>query len=190
MERQPQRFCPPSELGNPQRTRVSTFPQRRRRRLSKWDKLLNPRQSYISTDSRAEPFKETALILPFRVLAATDLAKRNRVGPRMAQNQGFSDCRIPGAGTKVTSNLGVFDVPLEYRHSPRPSCRSSSDHVSWLEMASLYRSGCASRKRDSPSGTDWGHCFTIQDKAAVATPGTDNRTCLVTACCRHWIPDV
>src|SRR6266404_5719126 len=55
MERQPQRFCPPSELGNPQRTRVSTFPQRRRLRRSNWSKLLNPRQSYISTDSRAEP---------------------------------------------------------------------------------------------------------------------------------------
>jgi len=36
MERLPQRFCPPSELGNPQRTRVSTFPQRRRLRLSNW----------------------------------------------------------------------------------------------------------------------------------------------------------
>jgi formate hydrogenlyase transcriptional activator len=32
------------------------FPQRRRLRLSNRDKLLNPRQSYISTDSRAEPF--------------------------------------------------------------------------------------------------------------------------------------
>jgi hypothetical protein len=51
----PQRFCPPSELGSPQRTRVSTFPQLRRLRLSNSDKLLNPRQSYISTDSRAEP---------------------------------------------------------------------------------------------------------------------------------------
>jgi hypothetical protein len=51
----PQRFRPPSELGNPQRTRLSTFPQRRRLPLSNRDKLLNPRQSYISTDSRAEP---------------------------------------------------------------------------------------------------------------------------------------
>ena len=32
-ERLPQRFCLPSELGNPQRTRVPTFPQRRRLRL-------------------------------------------------------------------------------------------------------------------------------------------------------------
>ena len=55
MEPQPQRFCQPSELGNPQRTRASTFPQRRRLRLSNWDKLLNARQSYISTDCRAEP---------------------------------------------------------------------------------------------------------------------------------------
>ena len=54
----PQRFCPPSELGNPQRTRLSTFPQRRRLRLSNRDKLPNPRQSYISTDSRAEPKME------------------------------------------------------------------------------------------------------------------------------------
>jgi len=42
MEPLPQRFYPPSELGNPQRTRVSTFPQRRRLRLSNWDKLLTP----------------------------------------------------------------------------------------------------------------------------------------------------
>ena len=41
MERRPQRFCPTSELGNPQRTRVSTFPQRRRLRLSNWTQLLN-----------------------------------------------------------------------------------------------------------------------------------------------------
>jgi hypothetical protein len=34
MERLPQRFCLPSELGNPQRTRVPTFPQRRRLRLT------------------------------------------------------------------------------------------------------------------------------------------------------------
>src|ERR1700739_1368286 len=59
MEPLPQRFCPPSELGSPQRTRVSTFPQRRRLRLSNRDKLLNPRQSYISTDSRAEPKDQT-----------------------------------------------------------------------------------------------------------------------------------
>src|ERR1039458_5925040 len=52
MERLPQRFCPPSELGNPQRTRVSTFPQRRRLRLSNWTQLLNPRKSNVSTDSR------------------------------------------------------------------------------------------------------------------------------------------
>jgi hypothetical protein len=55
MERLPQRFCPPSELGNPQRTRVSTFPQRRRLRLSNWTQLLNPRKSNVSTDSRPEP---------------------------------------------------------------------------------------------------------------------------------------
>src|ERR1035437_1013651 len=56
MERLPQRFCSPSELGNPQRTRVSTFPQRRRLRLSNRTKLLNPRKSRVSPDSRAEPF--------------------------------------------------------------------------------------------------------------------------------------
>jgi hypothetical protein len=53
-----QGFRPPSELGNPQRTRLSTFPQRRRLPLSNRDKLLNPRQSYISTDSRAEPINQ------------------------------------------------------------------------------------------------------------------------------------
>jgi hypothetical protein len=57
MERLPQRFCPLSELGNPQRTRVSTFPQRRRLRLSNWTQLLNPRKSNVSTDSRPEPKK-------------------------------------------------------------------------------------------------------------------------------------
>src|ERR1039458_4238078 len=62
MERLPQRFCPPSELGNPQRTRVSTFPQRRRLRLSNWTQLLNPRKSNVSTDSRPEP-----LVLGFDV---------------------------------------------------------------------------------------------------------------------------
>src|ERR1019366_8711748 len=51
----PQRFCPPSELGNPQKTRVSTFPQRRRLLLSNWTQLLNPRKSNVSTDSRPEP---------------------------------------------------------------------------------------------------------------------------------------
>jgi hypothetical protein len=51
----PQRFCPPSELGNPQRTRVPTFPQRRRLRLSNWTQLLNPRKSNVFTDSRPEP---------------------------------------------------------------------------------------------------------------------------------------
>src|SRR6266567_9323265 len=55
MERQPQWFCPPSELGNPQRTRVSTFPQRRRLRPTNRTKLLNPRKSRVSPDSRAEP---------------------------------------------------------------------------------------------------------------------------------------
>src|ERR1019366_8783423 len=54
----PQRFCPPSELGNPQKTRVSTFPQRRRLLLSNWTQLLNPRKSNVSTDSRPEPFNE------------------------------------------------------------------------------------------------------------------------------------
>jgi hypothetical protein len=62
MEPLPQRFCPPSELGNPQRTRVSTFPQRRRLRLSNWDKLLNPRQSHIYPDSRSEPKSLGAVI--------------------------------------------------------------------------------------------------------------------------------
>jgi hypothetical protein len=33
---------PPSELGNPQRTRVFTFPQRRRLRLSNWAKMQPP----------------------------------------------------------------------------------------------------------------------------------------------------
>src|ERR1035437_545306 len=51
----PQRFCPPSDLGNPQKTRVSTFPQRRRLLLSNWTQLLNPRKSNVSTDSRPEP---------------------------------------------------------------------------------------------------------------------------------------
>ena len=55
MERLPQRFCPPSELGNPRRTRVSTFPQRRRLRLSNWTQPPNPRKSNVSTDSRPEP---------------------------------------------------------------------------------------------------------------------------------------
>ena len=52
----PQRFCPPSELGNPQKTRVSTFPQRRRLLLLNWTQLLNPRKSNVSTDSRPEPY--------------------------------------------------------------------------------------------------------------------------------------
>jgi hypothetical protein len=47
MERLPQRLCPPSELGNPQSTRVPTFPQRRRLRLSNWTKPLNPRKSHV-----------------------------------------------------------------------------------------------------------------------------------------------
>jgi hypothetical protein len=47
MERLPQRFCSPSELGNPQRTRVPRFPQRRRLRLSNWTQLLNPRKSNV-----------------------------------------------------------------------------------------------------------------------------------------------
>jgi hypothetical protein len=55
MERLPQRFCPPSELGNPQRRRVPTFPQRRRLRLSNWTQLLDPRKSIVFTDSRPEP---------------------------------------------------------------------------------------------------------------------------------------
>jgi len=47
MERLPQRFCSPSELGNPQMTRVSTFPQRRRLRLSHWTRLLNSRKPRV-----------------------------------------------------------------------------------------------------------------------------------------------
>src|SRR5271169_6898068 len=64
MEHSATTVLPPSELGNPQRTRVSTFPQRRRLRLSNWGKVPNPRQSHISTDSRAEPKKQG--LLPFK----------------------------------------------------------------------------------------------------------------------------
>jgi hypothetical protein len=42
MERQLQRFCPLSELGNPQRTRVSTFPQRRRLAAVKFRQTAKP----------------------------------------------------------------------------------------------------------------------------------------------------
>src|SRR5271169_2732534 len=63
MEHSATTVLPPSELGNPQRTRVSTFPQRRRLRLSNWGKVPNPRQSHISTDSRAEPFSESMAIM-------------------------------------------------------------------------------------------------------------------------------
>jgi len=58
MERLPQRSCLPSELGNPQRTRVPTFPQRRRLRLLNWTKLPNPRKSHVFPDSCAEPIKD------------------------------------------------------------------------------------------------------------------------------------
>ena len=77
MEPLPQRFCPPSELGNPQRTRVSTFPQRRR--LSEWDKLLHLRQSYISTDSCAEPGNHSS----------SEKAKAESAKPASAVTTGF-----------------------------------------------------------------------------------------------------
>src|ERR1035441_7384805 len=63
----PQRFCPPLELGNPQKTRVSTFPQRRRLLLSNWTQLLNPRKSNVSTDSRPEPNVVGQLLRRFKL---------------------------------------------------------------------------------------------------------------------------
>ena len=45
----------PSELGNPHRTRVPTFPQQRLRRRTNLPKLQNPPKSQGLTDSCAEP---------------------------------------------------------------------------------------------------------------------------------------
>ena len=47
----------PSELGNPHRTRVPTFPQQRLRRRTNLPKLQNPPKSQGLTDSCAEPEK-------------------------------------------------------------------------------------------------------------------------------------
>jgi len=47
-----------SELGNPHRTRVPTFPQQRLRRRTNLPKLQNPPKSQGLTDSCAEPEKE------------------------------------------------------------------------------------------------------------------------------------
>lgn len=49
----------PSELGNPHRTRLPTFPQQRRLRRPNLTKLPNPPKSRGLSDSRAEPEKES-----------------------------------------------------------------------------------------------------------------------------------
>src|SRR5580692_10620981 len=50
----------PSELGNPHRTRLPTFPQQRLRRRTNLPKRQNPPKSQGLTDSCAEPEKEVS----------------------------------------------------------------------------------------------------------------------------------
>jgi len=102
----PQRFCPPSELGNPQKTRVSTFPQRRRLLLLNWTQLLNPRKSNVSTDSRPEPQKYwPKLVRSYATEAVVTRTKGGEASPKDAQK--FLD-NLQGRRETAETEPGIY----------------------------------------------------------------------------------